>query len=98
MLRSAASPGSVGFGRFGSGTSGLLMTPLPAGHLSGRARDCKTHENCELMLLAQDASMRSCDTRQIQQAVNTIGTSVSNTKGARQAPLRHRPFVPSIVT
>src|SRR5215470_3467055 len=33
MLRSAASPGSVGFGRFGSGTSGLLMTPLPAGHL-----------------------------------------------------------------
>src|SRR5215471_19531042 len=33
MLRSAASPGSVGFGRFGSGTSGLLMTPLPTGHL-----------------------------------------------------------------
>src|SRR5262249_34381622 len=35
MLRSAASPGSVGFGRSGSGTSGLLMTPLPAGHLFG---------------------------------------------------------------
>src|SRR5262245_44490188 len=33
MLRSAASPGSVGFGRFGGGTSGLLMTPLPTGHL-----------------------------------------------------------------
>jgi hypothetical protein len=23
----------VGFGRFGGGTSGLLMTPLPTGHL-----------------------------------------------------------------
>jgi len=33
MLRSAASPGSVGFGRPGSGGSGLLKTPLPAGHL-----------------------------------------------------------------
>src|ERR1700704_504050 len=33
MLRSAASPGSVGFGRFGGGTSGLLMTPPPTGHL-----------------------------------------------------------------
>lgn len=32
MPRSAASPGSVGFGRLGSGASGLLMTPLPAGH------------------------------------------------------------------
>src|SRR5215467_8083602 len=39
MLRSAASPGSVGFGRFGSGTSGLLMTPLPTGHLRSRGRD-----------------------------------------------------------
>src|SRR5262249_9352083 len=37
MLRSAASPGSVGFGRFGGGTSGLLMTPLPTGHLTLRA-------------------------------------------------------------
>src|SRR5215471_13901722 len=36
MLRSAASPGSVGFGRFGGGVSGLLMTPLPAGHLHER--------------------------------------------------------------
>ncbi len=33
MLRSAASPGSVGFGRSGGGSSGLLMTPPPAGHL-----------------------------------------------------------------
>jgi len=33
MLRSAASPGSVGFGRPGSGASGLLISPLPAGHL-----------------------------------------------------------------
>jgi len=32
MLRSAASPGSVGFGRHGGGASGLLMTPFPAGH------------------------------------------------------------------
>src|SRR5215510_1197173 len=39
MLRSAASPGSVGFGRFGSGTSGLLMTPLPAGHLRSAAEN-----------------------------------------------------------
>src|SRR5271165_6814062 len=38
MLRSAASPGSVGFGRRGSGASGLLMTSLPAGHLRGRPR------------------------------------------------------------
>src|SRR5262245_36411311 len=38
MLRSAASPGSVGFGRFGSGTSGLLMTPLPTGHLFSKGR------------------------------------------------------------
>src|SRR5262245_25414266 len=41
MLRSAASPGSVGFGRFGSGTSGLLMTPLPTGHLSTGAGGSK---------------------------------------------------------
>src|SRR5438093_9458920 len=41
MLRSAASPGSVGFGRFGSGTSGLLMKPLPAGHLFGLSADEK---------------------------------------------------------
>src|SRR6266540_3136817 len=34
MLRSAASPVSVGFGRFGGGKSGLLMTPLPTGHLA----------------------------------------------------------------
>src|SRR5579862_624212 len=33
MLRSAASPGSVGFGRSGGGVSGLLMTPLPADQL-----------------------------------------------------------------
>jgi hypothetical protein len=33
VLRSAASPGSVGFGRFGSGASGLLKKPLPTGHL-----------------------------------------------------------------
>jgi hypothetical protein len=33
MLRSAASPESVGFGRPGSDASGLLMTSLPAGHL-----------------------------------------------------------------
>src|SRR5262249_58817303 len=33
MLRSAASPGSVGFGRPGSDGSGLLKTSLPAGHL-----------------------------------------------------------------
>src|SRR5262249_52628330 len=33
MLRSAASPGSVGFGRLGSGVSGLLIPSLPAGHL-----------------------------------------------------------------
>ena len=26
--------GPVGFGRSGGGTSGLLMTPLPTGHLS----------------------------------------------------------------
>src|SRR5215469_2279015 len=32
MLRSAASPGSVGFGRHGGGASGLLMTLFPAGH------------------------------------------------------------------
>jgi hypothetical protein len=31
------------------------MTPLPAGHLSGRARDSKTHTNCELTLLAHCA-------------------------------------------
>src|SRR5262245_24848934 len=43
MLRSAASPGSVGFGRLGGGVSGLLMTPLPAGHLAGGlATDPKT--------------------------------------------------------
>src|SRR5215510_3248471 len=29
MLRSAASPGSVGFGRFGGGTSGLLIDAAP---------------------------------------------------------------------
>src|SRR4029450_3076238 len=34
MLRSAASPGSVGLGRVGGGKSGLLMTPLPTGHLA----------------------------------------------------------------
>src|SRR5262245_789403 len=43
MLRSAASPGSVGFGRFGSGTSGLLMTPLPTGHLPSQSRLSKTN-------------------------------------------------------
>src|ERR1700752_683465 len=44
MLRSAASPGSVGFGRFGGGTSGLLMTPLPTGHLfEGGARSPEFH-------------------------------------------------------
>src|SRR5262245_42225021 len=38
MLRSAASPGSVGFGRPGGGVSGLLMTPLPAGHIPWPSR------------------------------------------------------------
>src|SRR6476660_5385949 len=33
LLRSAASPESVGFGRPGSDASGLLSTSLPAGHL-----------------------------------------------------------------
>ena len=33
VLRSAASPGSVGFGRSASGESGLLITPLPTGHV-----------------------------------------------------------------
>src|SRR5215472_15416174 len=37
MLRSAASPGSVGFGRCGGGASGLLMTPFPPGHLIAHA-------------------------------------------------------------
>ena len=36
VLRSAASPGSCGVRPAGSGASGLLMMPLPAGHL-GRA-------------------------------------------------------------
>src|SRR6188474_2890398 len=38
MLRSAASPGSVGFGRLGSGVSGLLKVPLSAGHLFTQVR------------------------------------------------------------
>src|SRR5262249_25553329 len=47
MLRSAASPGSVGFGRFGGGTSGLLMTPLPTGHLRcGRGKPPNSQLNC----------------------------------------------------
>src|SRR5215813_13677141 len=48
MLRSAASPGSVGFGRFGSGTSGLLMTPLPTGHLRSAAqKDTRKGNRCK---------------------------------------------------
>src|SRR5215470_2391251 len=48
MLRSAASPGSVGFGRFGSGTSGLLMTPLPTGHLrSATQKDTRKGNRCK---------------------------------------------------
>src|SRR5215469_10803523 len=47
MLRSAASPGSVGFGRFGGGTSGLLMTPLPTGHLCrGPGQRPNSQPNC----------------------------------------------------
>src|SRR5208282_1423115 len=50
MLRSAASPGSVGFGRHGSGASGLLMTPFPAGHLASRylADTCTPKRTCRL--------------------------------------------------
>src|SRR5712691_11110890 len=47
MLRSAASPGSVGFGRFGGGTSGLLMTPLPTGHLFQGAPTALIHSLAE---------------------------------------------------
>jgi len=55
------------------------MTPLPAGHLSGRARDCKSHANFELTLLAQREA--------------SVDATLVNAKGARWAPCRDRASV-----
>src|SRR5215217_4601308 len=58
MLRSAASPGSVGFGRFGGGTSGLLMTPLPTGHLY-------LDDRCSTALVSRFRSSHHCAARSL---------------------------------